>query len=385
MGVAGGKFYGSAGAAARILPRGVRPYMRVAAFRLPSRALRRMVLVRHLHRNAETSASMGSELNRRLLMSVADDVAAGGPCWSVFSAYRPNGPVLDDGIGFRFMAGMHRLVLSGRAPTLARFYPSVGGRNEGDPWPAFRDVVAANVDELRGLMERGLQTNEVGRCRALVGGFLTVARESGLPLRLLEVGASAGLNLRWDRYRYEAGGEAWGDAGSPVRILGGFADRVPRLDGDVQVTSREGCDLAPVDPTSEDDKLWLRASLWPDQTERQQLLEGALQIAAAVPAQVVSADAATWLGEKLAEPAEGTATVVYHSIVMRYLTTDGRREVTEIIERAGQRASRSAPLAWLSLEGPGGVQQITLRTWPGGEERLLGKADAQARRVRWLV
>lgn len=381
--MARGRFYASAGAAARLVPRGVRPYARVAAFRLPSRALRRLALVRHLQRNALTSASMGSELNRALLTRVADDVAAGGPCWAVFSTYRPTGPVLDDGIGFRFMAGVHRLVLAGRAPELARFYPSAGGTDTGDPWPAFRDVVAAHCDELRALMTRGLQTNEVGRCRAFVGGFLTVARETGLPLRLLEVGASAGLNLRWDHYRYELGDETWGDPGSPVRIVGGFEDRVPSLEGEAHVVSREGCDLAPVDPTSEDDRLWLRASLWPDQIDRAQLLEGALLLAPAVPAQVVAADAATWLRERLAERADGCATVVYHSIVMRYLTEAGRKEVRALIEAAGARADATAPLAWLQLEGAG-VQSITLQTWPGGETRLLGRSDPQARQVRWL-
>ncbi len=327
---------------------------------------------------------MGSDLNRVLLTRVADDVAGSGPCWDVFSAYRPTGPVLDDGIGFRFMAGVHRLVLSGRAPELARFYPSAGGTDRGDPWPAFRDVVSANADELRALMTRGLQTNEVGRCRAFVGGFLTVARETGLPLRLLEVGASAGLNLRWDHYRYELGGQTWGEPGSPVRIVDGFEDRVPLLDGDVEVVSRHGCDLAPVDPTSEDDRLWLRASLWPDQVERQQLLEGALRIAQDVPADVVAADAVAWLAQQLGERVEGCATVVYHSIVMRYLTEAGRKEVRSVIEAAGARADASAPLAWLQLEGAG-VQSITLQTWPGGEERLLGKTDPQARRVRWLA
>jgi len=381
--VAAGKLYASAGAVARLLPKGVRPYVRVAAFRLPSRALRRLVLVRHLHRNARTSAGMGSELYGSLLERVADDVAAGGPCWDVLGNYRPSGPVLDDGLGFRFMAGVHRLVLAGDAPDLAPYYPSAGGTERGDPWPAFRDTVAANLDRLRQLLERGLQTNEVGRCRALVGGFLTVARETGLPLRLLEVGASAGLNLRWDRYRYEIGGATWGDPGSPVRIVDGFEHGQPDLSGDATVAERRGCDLAPVDATSEDDRLWLKASLWPDQVERFRLLEGALRIAETVPVQIERAEAADWLERRLAEPAEGRTTVVYHSIVMRYLTEAGRARVRSVIEAAGASATSSAPLAWLQLEGVG-VQDISLRLWPGGEERLLGKTDPQARRVRWL-
>jgi hypothetical protein len=355
----------------------------VAAFRLPSRALKRLVLVRHLHRNAGTSAAMGSTLYRSLLDRIADDVAAGGPCWDVLGGYRPSGPVLDDGLGFRFMASVHRLVLAGEAPELAQYYPSAGGTASGDPWPAFRTTVAANGDRLRGLLARGLQTNEVGRCRAFIGGFLMVARETGLPLRLLEVGASAGLNLRWDRYFYDIRGETWGDPESPVRIVDGFEQGRPDLSGEATVVERHGCDLAPVDTASADDRLWLKASLWPDQVERFRLLDGALQVAETLPIRVEQAEAADWLERRLGERAEGLATVVYHSIVMRYLTEAGRQHVRSVIEAAGAAATASAPLAWLQLEGAG-VQDISLRLWPGGEERLLGKADPQARRVRWF-
>ena len=67
--------------------------------------------------------------------------------------------------------------------------------------------------EIRGLLALGCQTNEVGRSAALLGGFLEVAHRAGLPLRILEVGASAGLNLNWDRYRYESG-----KSGEPVEV-----------------------------------------------------------------------------------------------------------------------------------------------------------------------
>jgi hypothetical protein len=55
------------------------------------------------------------------------------------------------------------------------------------------------------------QTNEVRRSAVLLPGFLTIAAETGLPLRILELGASAGLNQLWDRRHYRLGeiGE-WG-------------------------------------------------------------------------------------------------------------------------------------------------------------------------------
>jgi hypothetical protein len=120
-------------------------------------------------------------------------------------------------LALRLMGAAHRLVLSGEAPALARHYPSVGGE-PGDAWPPFLDLLRERRDELRVLVEHPVQTNEPARCAALLGGFLEVARSTGLPLRLLEVGASAGLNLRFDRYRYELGGGRWGPPDSPVVI-----------------------------------------------------------------------------------------------------------------------------------------------------------------------
>jgi hypothetical protein len=117
-------------------------------------------------------------------------------------------------LALRLLGAVHRLVLRGDAPDLAAHYPSARGR-PGDVWPAFAAVLRDHRDELRRLVENPVQTNEPGRCVALLGGFLEVARATGLPLRLLEVGASAGLNLRFDRYRYQLGDERWGAPARP--------------------------------------------------------------------------------------------------------------------------------------------------------------------------
>src|SRR6266496_3277181 len=89
-------------------------------------------------------------------------------------------------------------------------------------WPVFRDALSEHRDRIRALLASGCQTNEVGRSAALLGGFLEVAHRSRKPLVILEIGASAGLNLLWDRYRYESSQGAWGDAGSHVRFTHSF-------------------------------------------------------------------------------------------------------------------------------------------------------------------
>jgi hypothetical protein len=334
---------------------------------------------------------MGSALYGALLDRAARDIESAGACWDVLAVEASSGDVRSKALPLRLMAGVHRLVLEGRAPGLAAFFPSVGGSVDEDAaGDAFLQLVASQGTELRELVARRCQTNEVGRSAALVGGFLTVAKETGLPLRCLEIGASGGLNLRWDRYRYEADGAAWGDLASPVRFAGMFEGDLP-FDAKAVVGQRAGCDLHPVDPTTDEGRLVLMSHVWADQMERFRLLAGAIEVARELPARVDEADAAAWLEGGLAEPRTGMATVVFHSIVMDQVDEETRGRVVAAIRTAGARATEVTPVAWLRFEHDFSFgllrlvdPKVWLTTWPGGEHRLLARAGAHGRPVRWL-
>jgi len=172
-------------------------------------------------------------------------------------------------LALRFLGAVHRIVLQGQAPQLAACYPSAGGDSDcNDSWPPFHAVVQQQAAVLGKLVHLPVQTNEVGRCAALLGGFVEFARRTGLPLRLLEVGAAAGLNLRWDHYFYEAGHEGWGDPYSPVRISNVFGDVYPHLDVSTRIEERHGCDTSPIDPSTDESALTLQSYVRPDQMER---------------------------------------------------------------------------------------------------------------------
>lgn len=286
-------------------------------------------------------------------------------------------------LALRFLGAVHRLVLDGSAPGLAVHYPSAGG----SPGPGLEDDFEAAVsDHLETLATRigdGVQTNEVGRAVPLLGALLGVA-DHGLPLRVFEVGASAGLNLRWDHYRYQAGRSAFGDPASPVRFTEPWVDRHPRLDVEVVVAERRGCDLAPIDATTDDGRLTLRSFVWPDLVARFHRLDAAIAVARRVSATVDAADAPGWVVERLAEPVPGTATVLMHSIMLQYLPPAARSALRAAVAEAGRRATRRAPLAWIRMEpGPEGAEtRCTL--WPGGSERLLALSAYHGPPVRWL-
>src|SRR5262252_2565115 len=257
------------------------------------------IVARRLLKQAEWCERLGSTLYSTLLRHAAEDVRAGGVCCAVLHGHHDDPP--DSALALRFLGAVHRLVLQEKAPQLAACYPSAGGdSNCDDLWPRFRGVVQDHEEVLRELVHRPVQTNEVGRCAALLGGFLEVARQTGLPLRLIEVGAAGGLILRWDQYRYEAGREGWGDPCSPVHISGAFGDVHPCFDVAATIVERRGCDALPIDPGTEEGELTLESFVWPDQVERLRQLSAAINIARLVSAQVEQANAADWIEATLA-------------------------------------------------------------------------------------
>jgi len=326
---------------------------------------------------------LGSPLYARLLDHAARDVLGGGPVAELLRAHESDTP--GSALALRLMGSVHRLVLEGGLPGLAPYYPSVGGRGDGDAaWPEFRSAVERHAGTLAALVARPVQTNEVGRSSALLGGFLLVAR-NGLPLRLLEVGASAGLNLRWDHYRYECGGKAWGDPRSSVKLVDAFADALPPLDVAVRIADRRGCDRCPIDPSSPAGESTLLSYVWADQLDRIDLLRGALAVARRVPVPVDEANAGSWVAAALERQMAGAASVVFHSIFLQYLDDDERERFVGAVEDAGRRASAAAPLAWLRMEPGREAAEVRLTVWPPGEERLIATSGFHGRPVRWLA
>ena len=264
------------------------------------------------------------------------------------------------------LAAIHEVVLTQPDTALAPWYPSVSGRapSSEDPGPALRSTIAAHRDRILGLLRtRQVQTNEVNRCCAWWIALTQLTAEDPRPVHLVEIGASAGLNLLLDRYRYTLGHNgAAGVASSPVHLgselrghetgghqTGGHQD-TPRVLGAAIVT-RVGLDQRPLDITDPADARWLEACVWPEQRVRFDRLTAALGVAALDPPRVVPGDLVDDLSPLLDEAPDGSHVVVLSSWVLAYVSRERRSVFLDLLSGAAVRlASRNVRLTLLTLE-----------------------------------
>jgi hypothetical protein len=339
---------------------------------------------RLLHWQAEACRELGSPLYGDLLTHAADDLIAGGPTAEVLRGHLNDR--LPSVLALRLLGGVHALALSGQAPELAVFYPSCGGNVESEPgspraWAALRRTLADQGESIRGWLDHPPQTNEVGRAAALLGGLRHIAAAEGLPIRLVEVGASAGLNLRADHFYVPGPAGCYGDPDSPVVLTDGWQGDPPP-EASIKVVERTGGDLAPVNPLTADGRLRLTAYVWPDQIDRLTRLRGAFDVAEHVPAELRAESASVTLARTQLVP--GTWTVLWHSIFRQYLSEIQRTELADGVAALAASATSSARFAYLYLEqSRAGGCPVTLTTWPGGHRRVLGTAPAHGLPVRW--
>lgn len=342
-------------------------------------------LLQTLRSQGRFCAAAGSPMYGELFGLVAGDVEAGGVFADILSGHEDDPS--RDAVPLRLLGGLHRLVLDGRAAHLRRWYPSTGGTWHAESaWPQIHSAAADHAESLREALDQPPQTNEVGRSAALVGGLLRLINEFDLPVRLFEIGCSAGLNLRADHYRYRFADSQWGPADSAVTIDDAWHGALPP-EREVSIVERHGYDIAPIDVTTPDGETTVLSYVWPDQHTRLDRLRGAIAVAHEVPARLerqTAADAVAGL-----TLAEGTLTVLWHSITWQYLSPGERDAVRAHVESLGAQAGDATPFAHLTLEpardGPGSPIRflVRARSWPGGEPRVLGDCHPHGPPVYW--
>ena len=295
-----------------------------------------------------------------------------------------------DALPLRLAGGLHALARSGADAALSAVYPPhAAPGDDAAVWEILAGSFVSHAAQLEPWLDGPPQTNEVGRSGGLMAGLLVLAERFGLPFALYELGASAGLNTRLDRYVYRLGGTAAGEEGLAVQLAPEWRGASPPV-AEVRVVRRAGVDRHPLDPADPVTRETLSAYVWADQRERLARLEAALEIARITPARIDRDDAADWLEAELAvEPEPGVCRVVMHTIAFQYFPPEVQARVRGRIEAAGAGATEDAPLAWLTYEAEGsGFERwpiLRLRAWPGGEDVALARGHPHGAWYEWLA
>jgi hypothetical protein len=341
----------------------------------------------HFRTQAQWCEKLGSPFTALLCRTLADRLDAASAFGRRVLSW-PLETLRGDLMALRCCGALHYHVRCEPKSELAKVYPPNPAPDADALWKAVSATIRAHDQKLANFIDTPPQTNEVSRAGVLLGGLLLVAARWHLPLSLIEIGASAGLNLNFDRFAYDLGDERrWGDRQSAVHIKTDWRGHSPPLDAPLTIAARIGNDQDPLSAAREDDRRRLMAYCWPDQTDRLKRLEAALDIAAQHRVEVVKEDAAKFLASCLARKArDGVARVVLHTIVLQYASADTRAAIKQTLAAAGAQATEKAPLARFSMEHEKTDTPATVRLtlWPGGEERIIGQCDSHGAWVEWM-
>jgi hypothetical protein len=332
----------------------------------------------------------GSRFTKELLAKAADDIEAGGIVEKLTHGW-PDNP-RKDAVSLRVAGVLHAAALTARDPKLHMEYPGTRSDWSMDRiWPIARDFLEREEAHVRDFMKSPPQTNETGRASGLVAAFLWLAEFSPQPFHMLELGASAGLNMNWDRFGFAH--SPWKRTAStpliPTRIEG-----MPPAWRDIAIASRKACDQNPLDYNDPEQRLRLRAYIWADQTARLERLNAALDLARAQGHKVEKADAAEWVRRKLTGDLPVGTSVIYHSVFYQYPPKEVRAAIRDAIEEGGSRTTTDQRLAWVRFEpesvvgGPRGSTRYVLNvvSWNAGKrgEATLADVDPHGRTMTWL-
>lgn len=279
---------------------------------------------------------------------------------------------------------------SPEARALAVFYPAITGGSIPDrsAWDAFRSFCLAHANQLKPRLRAGkTQTCVVHRCAIVLPALAALPRVEAARGRvaLLEIGPSAGLNLRLDCYRYDYGnGLGWGAENvRPRLVCERRGERTLPLPGDLHVVTRRGLDLNPIDLKNPNSLRWQRALIWPEHAERARVMDEALAHAAKVPIEIEGGDATLEIAEHVARLPKDAARVVFATHVFYQIPAEGREAIRDGIASA----SREHPVDLIVMDSSGeGDSRITWYAFEAGERAgitTLARSDSHGRWIDW--
>ena len=279
------------------------------------------------------------------------------------------------------LAAVHYLLWSGKAHALAEHYPSLKpeAAPTTDAFSLFRDFCLQHEAEVTKLVSvRITNTNEVARSTSLYPAFDYIAQQSGEALHMVEMGPSAGFNLNWNHYAYTytRNGETILQRAPSNALLTLNAelrgDKAPLLAAAMPtVASKVGLELNPVNLESSEDRLWLKALIFPELTPRFARLEGAIETAIAHPTSIKFGNALELLTPTVEDLPQNGVPVIYHSFVTYQFSTAMREQLQNTL----LDLSKSRPLYRVAIEWELNEHPVTVSRYENGSVTSVVLAD----------
>ncbi len=314
-----------------------------------------------------------------LCEAAGEAIRTGGPLAWLVKHYGEN--PWKSALPLRIAGAIRRLAVLGRAPVFAAHDASSVAA--GDLIAPLNELVEKEETHFREYIARPPQTNEVRRTAALLPGIAAIAEATGLPLDLYELGASGGLLLGFDRFRYEYGAYSWGGEGPLIQSE--WRGDPPSWPDKIAVTGRFGCDWNPVDFSDPEQLAMMCSYIWPEQPHRRALFDDAVEATRLLDIKLDAADALDWAEGKTKARRSGAAQVFFHSVFATYLDNVGVARLERIMKAAGVRATKEAPFAWLRFEpvdtGESFAFFLDLSLWPHNIHRRIATAHAHGQWV----
>lgn len=257
----------------------------------------------------------------------------------------------------QLFAAVRYLLSSGIETPLRSYFDAPAVRDYRDRMgPAFLAFCEEYADELLQVMNLyQVRQNEVHRCAALLPALMTVERMAQRPMGLIELGASAGLKLLFDRFHYEYPGLALGPNGASVRLSTQLSgDPIPWSLAMPRVDFRLGIDEQPLDVHDPDDERWLRSCVPVGDVARSQRLDAAIELAQRENPEVIQANLTMGVPWAADQVSDDLALCFVTSCFLERMS----RNLQEVFAHRVAEIAEQRDVWWIALEPEGVVDLL---------------------------
>jgi hypothetical protein len=291
-----------------------------------------------------------------------------------------------------FFGAVHYLVLKDKNCLLASYYPSITKslKNSALPFEVFKDFCIHSESQIVELISSKIvQTNVINRCSYLIPILSELINKGQKNASIIDIGASAGLNLNFDLYEYWTNGQKiFGDSSVKIEFETKDSAIIPILPINYSVR-KIGIDQHLINPQNEDEKLWLNALIWPDHLERFNSMERALELRENDKIEMFQASTVPQFEEIINGQRNDETLIVYATHTLYQFSPENRQDFFNMLDRIGKKRD----FHFLSVESTRYLQEkykssqtvIELTNYSNGQkiEKFIAETNVHGNRIRW--